>query len=56
MSQYNVYVNAYDDENYRELITKEPVDFRQACTIERGLDINLNHNDYYVSVEQVEGR
>lgn len=51
--KYEVIMKSYDEEDYREVITSKPVDFRQAIQIQRGVEINMNHNDYYTLVQKV---
>jgi hypothetical protein len=53
MDEYNVFVKSYDEEDYEELITKNPVSYREAVRIDRGLNINLNHEDYYTEIKKV---
>lgn len=52
--KYNVIVKSYDEKDYQEIITKEPVGYAVAVKVDRGLNINLNHNDYYTVIEKVE--
>lgn len=52
--KYNVIVKSYDEKDYQEIITKKPVRYAEAVKIDRGLNINLNHNDYYTAIEKVE--
>ena len=51
--KFNVFIKNYDDESDIEKVTKEPVSYRSAVAIERGVEINL-HEDYYTEIIEVE--
>jgi hypothetical protein len=50
---YNVVVKSFTDKSYREVVTKEPVSERKAERIERGVLLQLNTRDYFVTMERV---
>ncbi|MEK5060977.1 MULTISPECIES: hypothetical protein [unclassified Paenibacillus] len=47
---FNVVIKAWKNDEVIETITKEPVSERSAERIERGVNINLNHDEYYTEV------
>lgn len=51
--KYHVIVLSYDNENYRHVITKEPVSKPKAERIDDGANINLDHERYYTVLEEV---
>ncbi|AWD93081.1 hypothetical protein HSE3_gp129 [Bacillus phage vB_BceM-HSE3] len=54
MDRYHVVIKSYKDKKYREQITSEPKPERLATKLERGVNINLNHDEYYTELEFVE--
>lgn len=53
MDKYHVVVKSFKDKDYREQITTEPRMQRGAERTERGVNINLNHAEYYTELELV---
>jgi hypothetical protein len=50
--EYRVVIKQYGNKDYREEFELHP-SLRMAEKVERGVSINLNHNDYYTFIEQV---
>lgn len=53
MTLHKVVIKSYDEKDYEEVITKKPVSYHSAVTIMRGADINLNHDNYYTEIIDV---
>lgn len=54
MEKFNVVIKSYDDDDYREVVTKEPVSYGISVSMDRGVNINLNQDDYYTTIEKAE--
>jgi hypothetical protein len=53
MEKFHVVVKSYSNKEYRDVITSSPESERIAERIERGVNINLNHDEYYTELEEV---
>lgn len=49
--KFRVVVKSYNDENFCDVIGTNKTE-RQADRIEDGININLNHDEYYVVIEE----
>jgi hypothetical protein len=49
--KYNVYIYSFEDTEPLDI--KGPFDYSKALKIQSGMDINLDHENYYTSVESV---
>ena len=53
MKKFHVVIKSFIDDHYRYVITSKPVSAAKAMKVEDGASINMNHDKYYVDLEEV---